>query len=696
MQENTALIQQALAFASRYGKESDGLAMANILRELHCDSTAIAAALIYPAIFHNPLLREKLSAQFAKPICKIILGALQMEITQHVRQDKTDKNKITGQENQIDNLRKMMLAMVDDIRTVLLKLAERLVILQNLKQAEPELQKKIAQETIDYYAPLANRLGVGHLKWQLEDYAFRYLHPTDYHAISEALHMRRTDRETIIQNMIAELKVLLKKNELENNEISGRAKHIYSIYRKIQKKQTRFEHIYDANAVRILVSTVTDCYTALSCVHEKWVPIAAEFDDYIAKPKPNGYQSIHTAVLINNAPIEIQIRTFEMHEKAELGFAAHWKYKENKIINDTDEQKITLLRELLDWQKNTLATTESQTELYKQAFNDRVYVFSPAGDVFDLAQGATPLDFAYLVHSDVGHRCRGAKINTVLVPLTYRLKTGDHIDILTTKENNPSRDWLRADFGFLKTNHAKQKVKQWFKKQDYSKNLTEGLLIWEKAYQQKGLQKSDINKMHEQFNLKNTDALFVALGAGEIKLPVILNKLTLIHKPKNDIIITEKDKLKNKSFGNEFSVQGSKHLLTQIAHCCHPIPGDVIIGYITQGHGITVHQKYCCNIQDMIQKRPERLIDITWENTEKKNYRVTLSIHADDQHGLLHDISGVITQQNLSILAVQSHAHTENNTVTLELTLQVNNLIILDELFKKLKQVRGVIAVVRK
>ncbi|OGT46692.1 MAG: hypothetical protein A3E82_01230 [Gammaproteobacteria bacterium RIFCSPHIGHO2_12_FULL_38_11] len=255
---------------------------------------------------------------------------------------------------------------------------------------------------------------------------------------------------------------------------------------------------------------------------------------------------------------------------------------------------------------------------------------------------------------------------------------------------------MRADFGFLKTNHAKQKVKQWFKKQDYSKNLTEGLLIWEKAYQQKGLQKSDINKMHEQFNLKNTDALFVALGAGEIKLPVILNKLTLIHKPKNDIIITEKDKLKNKSFGNEFSVQGSKHLLTQIAHCCHPIPGDVIIGYITQGHGITVHQKYCCNIQDMIQKRPERLIDITWENTEKKNYRVTLSIHADDQHGLLHDISGVITQQNLSILAVQSHAHTENNTVTLELTLQVNNLIILDELFKKLKQVRGVIAVVRK
>ncbi|MCX7121175.1 MAG: RelA/SpoT family protein [Gammaproteobacteria bacterium] len=693
---NIAVIKQARDFARTHQKENEGLAIAEILHGLQCDDSAIAAGIIYPSIAASPHLLEKLPDQFSKTIGKIISGALQMNIIHHVRSEQDEKNKVTGQQNQIDNLRKMMLSMVDDIRTILLKLAERLILLQNLKLSSPEIQKKTAQETVDYYAPLANRLGVGHLKWQLEDYAFRYLHPTDYHAISKSLHMRRTDRETVILNMISELKLLLEKNGLKNSKISGRAKHIYSIYRKIQKKQTCFEYIYDANAVRILVQTVTDCYTALSLVHEKWASISAEFDDYIAKPKPNGYQSIHTAILIQNMPIEIQIRTIDMHEKAELGIAAHWKYKESNSTQGKDEQKITLLRELLDWQKNTLGTEESQTELYKQAFGDRVYIFSPNGDVFDLQKGATPLDFAYLVHSEVGHRCRGAKINNNLVPLTYMLKTGDRIDILTIKESNPSRDWLRSSLGFLKTNHAKQKVKQWFRKQDYTKNLADGLLIWEKAYQQKGLQKSDINKMHEQFNLKNVDALLAALGTGDIKLAAILNKLAAIHRPKINSIIIEKDKIKNKTLGNDFSIHGTKHLLTQIAHCCHPIPGDIITGYITQGHGITVHQKYCRNILEMTHKRPERLIDISWENTSKKNYRVNLSIQSDDRHGLLHDISGLITQLDLSILAVQSHIHSENNTVTLELTLQITNLAMLDELLKKIRQVNGVIEVIRK
>ncbi|MCX7124530.1 MAG: RelA/SpoT family protein [Gammaproteobacteria bacterium] len=687
--ENLESIKKACIFATNHQKESEGLALANVLRSLHCDTIAITAGIIYPAISHNHALLEKLPEEFDKTTCKIISGALQMEVIHPVIHiEKNDKIKITAQQNQIDNLRKMMLAMVDDIRTILLKLSERLIILQKLNNATPAMQKKIAQETVDYYAPLANRLGVGHLKWQLEDYAFRYLHPDDYRTISKALHMRREDRETIIYSMIAELKSLLEKNGLKESKISGRAKHIYSIYRKIQKKQTSFENIFDANAVRILVPTVTDCYTALSLVHENWIPIAAEFDDYIAKPKPNGYQSIHTAVLIKNAPIEIQIRTLEMHEKSELGIAAHWKYKENKSVNNADEQKIILLRELLDWQKNTLGVNESQTELYKQAFNDRVYVFSPNGDVFDLEKGATPLDFAYLVHSDVGHRCRGAKINNVLIPLTTTLKTNDHIDILTTKESHPSRDWLRADFGFLKTTHARQKVKQWFRKQDYEKNLASGIEIWEKAYSQKGLQKTDINKIHELFNLKNNDALFAALGTGEIKLPVILNKL--------DIIISETTTLKNKSVGNDFSVKGAKNLLTQIGHCCHPIPGDLIIGYITQGYGITVHQKYCRNIQAMNLKKPERLIDISWENTNQKNYRVNLAIQSQDRSGLLRDISGLISQLNLSILAIQSHMHTENDSVTIELTLQVNNITLLEEIFKKIKQVQGVTEIVRR
>lgn len=693
-QDNIECITQTCDFAAQHQKESDGLELASVLRELYCDNITIAAGIIYPSILQKPALLEKLSQQFNASIYKIISGVFQMNIIHTIH---TENVKITAQQNQIDNLRKMMLAMVDDIRTVLLKLSACLINLKNAKQASPCFQIKIAQETMDYYAPLANRLGIGHLKWQLEDLAFRYLHPEEYHRISKSLHMRRQDREKKIANVIAELKAMLEKNELQNAIISGRAKHIYSIYKKIQHKQKTFQAIYDANAVRILVPTIADCYTALSLVHAKWAPISAEFDDYIAKPKSNGYQSIHTAVLIDQTPVEIQIRTMDMHDRAELGVAAHWKYKENKSIQESEEQKIILLRKLLDWQKNTLENRDKQSQLYQEAFNNRVYVFSPRGDVFDLQNGATPLDFAYLIHSDIGHRCRGAKINQMLVPLTYSLRTGDHIDIITTKENQPSRDWLRADLGFLKTYHAKQKVRQWFRKQDYTKNLANGTAMWEKVCaQQKELQKTDIEQAHIHFNLKNTDSLLAALGAGDIKLPMILNKITVENKPKTNIILSETaDIIKNTNITNDFSVLGTKNLLTQIAHCCHPIPGDLIIGYITQGHGITVHQKQCRNIQKMLKQRPERLIEISWENTGKKNYRVHLLITGEDHQGLLHDISGVIKQLNLSILSIQSHTYPENNTVVLELILKISNTLSCDEIIKKIKQVRGISEVTR-
>jgi GTP pyrophosphokinase len=527
--------------------------MADVLLALQSDAYAIAAAIAYPTIFYNPALEKRCDKLLDKTVCAIIAGAIQMDVIYSANTDKPEKNKVTGQQNQIDNLRKMMLAMVDDTRTILLKLSERLIMLQQLGRSTKAAQQQIAQDTMDYYAPLANRLGIGHLKWQLEDWAFRYLNPVEYQKISNAFHMRQKDRVRLIHEMIAELKTVLIDAHIKNAKISGRIKHIYSIYKKIQRKKTTVDNIYDANAVRILVPTITDCYTVLSAVHAKWTPITDEFDDYIAKPKQNGYQSIHTAILRDDGtPVEIQIRTIEMHEKSELGIAAHWKYKENKSVHDHDEQKIKLLRELI----------ESQTHLYPDAFHDRVYVFSPIGNVFDLQKGATPLDFAYLIHSDIGHRCRGAKINGVLVPLTHPLQTGDHIEIITAKEGHPSQDWLRGDLGYLKTTHAKQKVRHWFRKQ----------------------------------NAPTTT----------------LNKLP------TPPIITAKNNTQEKLAINDFSVLGATRFLTQLAKCCHPVQGDSIIGYVTRSRGISVHKTTCHNITDARQHRSEKLITISWKNQFNK------------------------------------------------------------------------------
>ena len=649
---NIDLITHACVFASRHENKntpflhstlSQGLAMADVLIALQCDSSAIAAAILYPTVFYQKELTEKLQKTVDQTIYKLILGAMQIETIHHT---PGEKNKITGQQNQLTNLRKMLLAMVDDIRTILLKLAERLIMVQHLQHCDSPTQQQIAQDTMDYYAPLANRLGIGHIKLPLQNLGFRYLYPSEYQQISNALHMRHEDRVRIVHKMIAELKTLLEKNNVKNAKISGRIKHIYSIYQKTQRKKLPVDQIYDVSAVRILLPTVQDCYTALSIVHHESKPITTEFDDYIAKPKQNGYQSIHTAVLRKDVPIEIQIRTVEMHNQAELGIAAHWKYKENKNTNDNDEQKINLLRELLDWQ-NTISTEETQKKLYRAAFHDRVYVFSPNGDVFDLKTRATPLDFAYLIHTNIGHRCRGAKVNGTLVPLTHTLHTGDRISILTAKEGHPSRDWLRSDLGYLKTMHAIRKVRTWFYKQDYENISTEEAAVHDE-------------KTHLE-----------------------------------PAVIPEKPLKKITPSSTDFSVQGATHLLTQLAQCCHPIPGDNIIGYITKGRGITVHQKKCHNIQLAVENKPERLIDISWENQAKKNYRVTLEILGEDRAGLLRDITAVIAKLNLSIISITSRVDASYHFAMIELTIEVKNLALLEEIQKKIRQVRGITRVKR-
>lgn len=458
---------------------TQGLSIADELLLLNCDNQTLAAAIIYPVIDHHQPEEILLEKFLPNEVYHLAHGVKKMDAIQ--QSSRSDRSRA-------DNLRKMCLAMVDDVRIVLIKLSEQLVLLKSLRQCPPDRQQKIAQQVMNIYAPLANRLGVGQMKWQMEDLAFRYLNTDEYRKISQALKMRRQDREFFIKDMIKQLHHLLEGAGVHNAEISGRAKHIYSIHRKIQRKRVDFSEIYDTSAVRILVKTIEDCYKALSVAHTEWPHISREFDDYIAKPKPNGYRSIHTVIVSKeNINVEIQIRTFQMHEEAELGVAAHWQYKEGAAKQSSYSEKINWLRHIMDWQKEVSAPQEGQ--LYKKIFEDRVYVFTPGGDVFDLEAGATPLDFAYHVHTLIGHRCRGAKVNDIMVPLTHQLRTGDQVAIITGKEPQPSRDWLNPAAHYLKTNAALQKVRSWFKRQEQEKHLAAGLSLWEKNCRREGISK---------------------------------------------------------------------------------------------------------------------------------------------------------------------------------------------------------------
>lgn len=660
-----------------------GLSIARILQQWQCDKQLILSGLLYPFLTETNTSLEQAEKKLDPHLLKLVYGAKKMNMI-HARN-----------RDQADELRKMMLAMVDDIRVVVLKLAERLYLINEIHNFSASEQTKIAQETLDYYAPLANRLGMGELKWQLEDSAFQILHPDAYKNVIATLQLHKNAREKLIQASITEMESLLKSHMITSYVISGRAKHAYSIYKKAQRKEVTLDKIFDTSAIRIVVNSLQECYTILSLAHEHWQPIQAEFDDYIAKPKPNGYQSIHTAVLLkNNTPLEIQIRTKAMHQAAEQGIAAHWQYKENKAVHEKEAGKILLLRELLDWQ-SYLSRAHNQTELYRKAFHDRIYVFSPEGEVFDLPQGATPLDFAYLVHTDIGHRCRGAKINNVLVPLTTSLKTGDHIDILTSKENHPSHDWIRPDLGFLITNNAIRKVKAWYRKQDFEKNLSKGKELWEKIVEQYHFKSTDLQKLLEGFDLKKTDTLLAALGAGDIASSVIIQKLTRQVKSAEEIILATQNAKAAKDASTSLSVHGAKHLLMQLAKCCHPIPGDTIVGYITKNRGISIHQKKCNNIAHIIEDNPERLMDIDWESTQAQSYTSTIVIAAEDREGLLSDITSLLSQLHLSIAFLQSHTNFKNQTAHISLGIYVKDNASLRMVMQKLQQLEGIIEIKR-
>ncbi len=602
-----------------------GIEMVGILQMLSMDIGTLKAAIIYPFVEAGLISQERMDEDFGSKIAKLVEGVLEMEA---IRSLQTLHRSETSPE-QVDNVRRMLLAMVEDVRAVVIKLAERIACLREAKTADEETRVLMAQEITNIYAPLANRLGIGQLKWELEDLAFRYLHPDTYKQIAKQLDEKRLDRERYIREFVQSLRNGLKEAGVDA-EVYGRPKHIYSIWRKMQKKHLEFNELFDVRAVRVVTKRLQDCYAALGIVHTQFHHIPREFDDYVANPKPNGYQSIHTVVVgPEGKTVEIQIRTDQMHQDAELGVAAHWRYKEGAQAGgkaNTFEDKIEWLRKLLAWQEDLSESGSLLEDLRSQVFEDRVYVFTPKGDVIDLPAGATPLDFAYHVHSMIGHRCIGAKIDGRIVPFTYALQTGDQVEVITQKEPNPSRDWMNPNAGFLRSSRARAKVATWFRKLDRDKNIVAGRELFEKELDRHNLSMSKIDKgnMLRRFNLESTDDLLAGIGSGDIRINQVLNYLdTCYNKPtaeEEDRRLLEK--LEQKANApmrhkpkDHIVVEGVGNLMTHIARCCQPIPGDSIQGFITMGRGVSIHREDCEQLKELSRRNPERLIDAVWGRT---------------------------------------------------------------------------------
>lgn len=680
-------IRQAINLAQLASEDylRQGLAMAEILVELNVDEATLVAAIVCNAVLHAGLDLEDISESLGARVGNLISHVKQMDGISGLAYAVSHHD---DGHPKADNIRKMMLAIVNDIRAVLIKLAAQLVLLRGAKLLGDERKQRIGQETMAIYAPLANRLGIGAMKWELEDLAFRYIQPETYKEISAALNQRRADREQYVKDLIKQLTTMLHQAGLKAIEVTGRVKHIYSIYNKMQRKDVDFQELYDVTALRVLVPTVADCYTVLSNVHGAWEHIPEEFDDYIVNPKPNGYQSIHTAVIGKNGrSFEVQVRTHTMHEEAELGMAAHWVYKEG-AQNADYEAKIAWLRQVMDWQQEVTQTDE--TSELQEVFADRVYVFTPQGDIIDLAQGATALDFAYQVHSEVGHRCRGAKVGGNIANLTHQLQTGDVVEILTGKEPRPSRDWMNPHFGFLHTSRARAKVHSWFKKQDYDRHVEMGQELLEKEIKRLHLKNLNLTDLAHQLKYKTPEELYVGLGSGYFKIGTVTNLLQREYKelepePEPEIAVVPKSRGKVSAI----IIEGVDNLLTNIANCCQPVPGDEIIGYITQGKGVTIHRQDCFNMLRASAEKPERLLTVNWSDT-LTNYPINLIIEAFDRYGLIKDITNVLTAEKVNLIGLNCGTKREEGMAFISLTVEISNLALLEQIMTKLKQLTDV------
>ncbi|MFM8454389.1 MAG: GTP diphosphokinase [Gammaproteobacteria bacterium] len=674
-----------------------GMMMADILNELRLDVNSLSAALLYEVVDPLDLNSLKMvNTRFPPQVTSLLYGLRNVRLVWS--KNVASHSHLRLDEAQIQNLRKMLLAVVEDVRVVLLRLAQHTCEMRHAVHVEAAVQKRLAIETQLVYAPLANRLGIGQLKWELEDLAFRYLEPILYKRIANWLHERRIDREKYIQELIKIVQEALASEGIEA-KVTGRVKHIYSIWKKMQKKRISYHEVYDVRAIRILVKQLKDCYAALGIVHSLWQHVPKEFDDYIANPKPNGYRSLHTAVVgPQGKTLEVQIRTQDMHDQAELGVAAHWLYKEDRRFDPKDKAKWDNLYSMI--KSEEFASEDDAQDLLRAALSEeQVYVFTPQGKVIDLPQSATPLDFAYYVHTELGHRCRGAKVNGKMVPLTYALKSGEQVEIITAKVGAPSRDWLNPQLGYIKTPRARAKVLQWLRKQARDENLLAGRQLLEKELKRLGLddEQFSLEQVAKKFNHAKADDFLAALGAGDVRITQLFNLLrpllqAKLPKSENELVLSVASTPQAHS---EFMVSGVGDLLCTVAKCCTPVPGDAIAGFITQGRGVTIHRSDCLNMAHARELNSERLIPVDWGHQRALRYAVNIAVHASDRPGLVRDISAVLTSERTNVVTFHTQTSKAENTADFKMTIEVADVDLLSALLHKLQQIPNVIEVYR-
>ena len=681
-----------------------GQEMVEILCQLNMDDATLQAALVFPYCEQHALSEDDIFEEFGAEIRDLVVGVRRMDAIKSLHARKVNGSGFAekSDEQHIDSIRRMLLAMVEDVRAVVIKMAERICALQQVKKADEETRVMVARECASIYAPLANRLGIGQLKWELEDLAFRYLHPITYKQIAQQLDGKRKARAEYIDTIVSDLQGLLDSEHIRA-EVYGRPKHIFSIWKKMQKKRLTFEQLFDIRAVRIIAERLQDCYAALGTVHASYKHLPNEFDDYIATPKPNGYQSIHTVIVgPEGKSVEIQIRTQKMHQDAELGVAAHWKYKEGSTGKQSGyDERINWLRRILAWQEEVAESGDLVEELRSQVFDDRVYVFTPKGDVIDLPQGATPLDFAYYIHSNVGHRCIGAKVNGRIVPFTYLLQSGDQIEVLTGKEPNPSRDWMHPGLGYVHSSRARATIHSYFKKQDRDKNLAAGKELLERELQRAHLPAKVPAEAFEKFHLQSVDDLYTAVGAGDVRVMQVINFIHHLQEPvQAEPEISPKVKTRKTAAGSgkkdAVVVQGVGHLMSQLANCCKPVPGEPILGYITQGRGVSVHKESCDQLQHLLSQHPERQIEVNWSEELKVGFETGIDIFCHDRTGLLRDITTVLANENVPLLGVNSLSDKNRQTALITISIEVQDLDTVSKVLTRLRQLKGVTDAKRK
>ena len=674
---------------------SHALAVAEILHGLRLDVDTLAAAILHDVVEDTDVTLAEIEADFGRTIARLVDGVTKME---HIGEFH-ESGLAAGREHaQAESLRKLLLAMAEDVRVVLIKLADRLHNMRTLKHLDAARQRRIAQETLDIYAPLANRLGIWSIKWELEDLSLRFMEPAAYRELVELLDETRGDRERYINRVIEMLDMELKRAGVTAS-VTGRPKHIYSIWRKMQRKQLDFDQIFDVRAIRILVREEKDCYAALGIVHSLWRHVPKEFDDYIANPKDNLYRSLHTAVIgPEGLTLEIQIRTEEMHQHAELGVAAHWRYKEGGHFDPGYEEKIAWLRQLLEWKDEEHSANDFIDRFKSEAFQERVYVLTPAGEIVDLPQGATPLDFAYAVHTEVGHRCRGAKIGGRIVPLTYELENGEQVEILTTRQGSPSRDWMNPHLGYLKTSRAKSRVRQWFKHQDLEHNVTAGRAILDRELHRLGVSGLSHEKLAVQFKYKVVDELLAAIGRGDIsttQLASAVNELVPREKTPDETRPRRTRKGTATTAGG-ISIRGVGNLLTTMARCCHPVPNDPVVGYITRGRGVTIHRQDCGNVLRLQGEDRDRLIEVEWGADVEESYLTDIHVLAYDRAGLLRDITGVLANEKINLLGANTATDKQDGMARMSLSIEIRDIRQLSRILTQIGQLPNVVEARRK